>query len=140
MTIPSGALFEEFIPDYIKITKRDFVPGTTLLITKLLDDPGLSVVDVSIGQPVTVSGSKVFPLTITPKTKELPQIHYVTPEGEVIRMAQGPFTVDLVASLKDAAGTLPIDMKEVERVFGGVPKVVRKGAATPAPAAGTMKK
>lgn len=133
LTVPADVQFELFIPDYVKMVKGKLEPGTRMVITRLLDEIGISVVDVVLGQRTKVNGNDVVPVELRPKDAAPKIVLYVTDQMEIVRIELGPARADLMPTMKDAVGSLSPNMAEIEKIMGGAPKPQRKAVVTATP-------
>lgn len=131
--IPSDTTFDPFLGDYLKSMKRgQFVPGTKLNVVRFVDEPGISVSEVTVGPSSMIGGRKTYQLDVRPRDVASALTYFVTDAGQLVQGRGMGFGVLLVSSLREAAGTIATNTAEIQRVFGGMPKGSPVMAAEPA--------
>lgn len=122
-TVPSQTILDDFVPNYMMAqTKNKLLTGAKYTIARFVDVPGFSVVDARLGNAVNRPGLPGMELIQSPKTLEPARTSVISKDGETLSVKVGEYVATLVGSLNEAAGTIPANTKEVESVFGIMPK------------------
>ncbi|MES2963862.1 MAG: hypothetical protein V4760_08220 [Bdellovibrionota bacterium] len=138
MQVPTDVTFDEFIPDFLKAQRGGrFVPGMRMNVVRFVEEPGISVSEVTVGPLSSLGGWKTYSIEVRPRDGETPRSYLVADSGEVVQTKISTNKALLVSSLKEAVGANAMNAQLIEKTFGGIPKGTRvvKAAAAPVKAA-----
>lgn len=134
--VPGGTKFQWFSPDILKAAKGGLRPAEFMTVAFLVPEPGIQVVDLSVGPDEKIGNNIVMPVYSSPKDGVASWTIWVTNDLEPVRMNMVDLQADLVPTMSEAALTMTYDAKAIDATFGGPVKSQHKAVVvTAAPAA-----